>query len=89
MVIPVALASDLTPLVNLLFSTLVAIVALWAWRKTKKDAPLYIAGAFLLFGLSHLASFFGVGDSVLVLVVRIIGYVLVIGMLYRWYARGG
>ena len=82
------LASDLTPLTNLLFSALAVIVGLWAWRKTRKEPPLYIAGAFLLFGISHFATLLGVGDPVLLLVVRIIGYVLVIGMLYRWYAKG-
>ena len=91
MVIPVALSLDLVPLTNLLFSALVAIVGLMAWHKTKKEGPLYIAAAFLLFGISHLATIVGVGDALTIplLVIRIIGYILVIGTLYRWYAAGG
>jgi hypothetical protein len=89
MVIPVDLSLYLVPLTNLLFSALVAIVGIMAWHKTRKEAPLYIAAAFLLFGISHLATILGVGDSSLFLVIRIIGYILVIGMLYRLYAAGG
>ena len=85
-----SLSPDLIPVTNLLFSALVVIVGLMAWRKTKMEAPLYIAGAFLLFGISHLATLLGVADTYAIplLVIRIIGYVLVIGMLYRWYAAG-
>lgn len=89
MVIPVDLSLYLVPLTNLLFSALVAIVGIMAWHKTRKEAPLYIAAAFLLFGISHLATILGAGDSSLFLVIRIIGYILVIGMLYRLYAAGG
>ena len=85
------MALELIPLANLLFSVLVVIVGLMAWRKTKKEFPLYIAAAFLLFGLSHFATLLGAGDAVAIplLAIRIIGYVLVIGALYRLYAGGG
>jgi len=81
-------ALELIPLANLLFSVLVVIVGLLAWRKTKQEFPLYIAAAFLLFGLSHFATLLGAGDAVAIplLAVRIIGYVLVIGALYQLYA---
>ena len=66
-------------------------MGLLAWRKTKKEFPLYIAAAFLLFGLSHFATLLGAGNAVAIplLAIRIIGYVLVIGALYRLYAGGG
>ncbi len=85
-----ALSLELIPVTNLLFSALVVIVGLMAWRKTKTEVPLYIAGAFLLFGISHLATLLGVAAAfeIPLLMVRIIGYVLVIGMLYRMYAEG-
>ena len=91
MVISMALSLELIPLTNLLFSALVVIVGLMAWRKTKEEFPLYIAGAFLLFGISHLATILWVADvlAIPLLVIRIIGYVIVIGALYRWYAKGG
>ena len=82
------MALELIPLANLLFSVLVVIVGLMAWRKTKKEFPLYIAAAFLLFGLSHFATLLGAGDAAAIplLAIRIIGYVLVIGALYQLYA---
>jgi uncharacterized membrane protein YfcA len=87
----VALSPELIPVANLLFSALVVIVGLMAWHKTKKEAPLYIAAAFLLFGLSHLATILGVAVALEVplLIIRIIGYVIVIVTLYRMYAAGG
>jgi hypothetical protein len=87
----VALSLELVPLTNLLFSALVVIVGLMAWYRTKKDFPLYIAAAFLLFGLSHFATLLGAGEALTIplLAIRIIGYILVIGTLYLFYAKGG
>jgi hypothetical protein len=87
----VALVLEPTPVVNLLFSALIVIVGLVAYGKTGKDLPLYVAGAFLLFGLSHLATILGAGDAVNIplLAIRIVGYVLVIGVLYLCYASSG
>jgi hypothetical protein len=87
----VALSLELIPLANLLFSALVVIVGLMAWRKTKSEVPLYIAGAFVFFGLSHLATLLGAAEALAIplLVLRIIGYILVIGMLYQLYAGRG
>jgi hypothetical protein len=86
-----ALSLELIPVTNLLFSALVVIVGLMAWHKTGKEVPLYIAAAFLLFGLSHLATLLGVAVALEIplLIIRIIGYVLIIGALYRMYAGGG
>jgi len=85
-----ALSPELIPVTNLLFSALIVIVGLWAWNRTKKEAPLLIAAAFLLFGISHLATILGVAEALEIplLVVRIIGYVLIIGMLCLYYVRG-
>jgi hypothetical protein len=87
----VALVLELTPVVNLLFSALIVIVGLIAFGRTKKDGPLYIAGAFLLFGLFHFATILGAGDALTIplLTIRIIGYILVIGTLYLCYAKNG
>jgi hypothetical protein len=86
----VALVLELTPVVNLLFSALIVIVGLIAYGRTKKDSPLYVAGAFLLFGLSHFTTILGAGDALTIplLAIRIIGYVLIVGMLYMCYAAG-
>jgi hypothetical protein len=87
----VALVLEPTPVVNLLFSALIVLVGLIAYRKTGEDLPLYLAGAFLLFGLSHFATILGARDAMTIplLAIRIVGYVLVIGALYLSHAKGG
>jgi hypothetical protein len=84
-------ALELTPLTNLLFSALVVIVGLMAWDKTKKEFPLYIAVGFILFALSHLATVLNVAVAYAtpLLIIRIVGYLLVIWALYLVYAKGG
>lgn len=85
-----ALVLEPIPVMNLLFCALIVILGLLAYGRTKKDSPLYVAGAFLLFGLSHLTTILGIADGLAtpLLVLRVIGYVLVIGTLYRMYAAG-
>jgi len=87
----VALVFEPIPITNLIFSALIVIVGLLVYGKTKKDSPLYVAGAFLLFGLSHLATLLGIDASLAtpLIVIRIIGYLLILWMLYLWYAKGG
>ena len=84
-----ALVLELTPAVNLLFSALIVIVGLILYAKTRKDLPLYLAGGFLLFGLSHFATILGAGDALAnpLLAIRIVGYLLVIGVLYMYYTK--
>ncbi|HMA05611.1 MAG TPA: hypothetical protein VKO45_06755 [Methanomicrobiales archaeon] len=84
-----ALVLEITPAANLLFSALIVIVGLVAYGKTRKDIPIYIAGAFLLFGLSHFATILGAGDAMTIpiLAIRIIGYILILGVLYLGYAQ--
>ena len=86
-----ALVLEPIPVTNLLFSALIVIIGLLAYGKTKKDSPLYVAGAFLLFGLSHLATILGLDVSLAtpLLVLRIIGYLLIAGVLSLCYARAG
>jgi hypothetical protein len=87
----VALVLEPIPVTNLLFSALIVIIGLMAYGRTKKDSPLYVAGAFLLFGLSHLATILGLDVSLAtpLLVLRIVGYLLIVGVLYLCYAGGG
>jgi hypothetical protein len=87
---PVALVLQLTPLVNLLSSTIIVITGLIVYGKTRRDLPLYVAGAFLLFGLTHFATLLGAGDAIMVplTAIRVTGYALIVGMLYLCYANG-
>ena len=86
-----ALVLEPIPVTNLFFSAIIVIIGLLAYGKTKKDSPLYVAGAFLFFGLSHLATILGLDVSLAtpLLVLRIIGYLLIVGVLYLCYARSG
>jgi hypothetical protein len=86
----VALSLELTPVVNLLFSALIVIAGLAVYAKTRKDIPIYLAGAFLLFGLSHFATILGARDAMVVplVAIRIIGYILVLSVLYMCYTKG-
>jgi len=86
-----ALNPDTTLLVNLFFCAVIVILGLAAYLKTKKGIPLYIAVAFILFGLSHLAGILFMADVLAtpLMVLRIIGYLLVIWVLYLCYEGGG
>ncbi len=85
------LVLDPTPVTNLFFAALIVILGLAAYGKTKKDTPLYITGAFLLFGISHLGTVLGLGDALATpfLILRIVGYLLIVAMLSLWYMRSG
>ncbi len=80
---------DPTPVANLVFSALVVIVGLITYGRTRKDLPLYLAGAFFLFGLSHFATILGTGDASVtpLLAIRIVGYILILGGLYMESAK--
>ncbi len=52
--------------------------------KSKGRMPLYIAIAFGLFGISHLATLLGLADTlnIILIIVRTLGYLTVIYALY-------
>jgi FtsH-binding integral membrane protein len=87
----VALVLEPIPVTNLIFSALIVIIGLLVYGRTKKDSPLDVAGVFLFFGLSHLAAILGIAEGLAtpLLVLWIIGYVLIVGVLYLWYTRRG
>ena len=68
------------PLANLTLCVIIVLVAIWAYMKKKTKLPLYIGGGFGLFGISHFATVIDVdsGLSDALLVLRVIGYLLVI-----------
>jgi hypothetical protein len=86
-----ALNLDTALLVNLFFCVVIVLLGLLAYMKTKKDSPLYIAGAFFFFGISHVAGIMGMADALatLLMILRVIGYLLVVAVLCMCYARAG
>jgi hypothetical protein len=71
---------DTIALANLTLCVIIVLVAIWAYMKKKTKLPLYIGGAFGLFGISHFATVIDVYNDLydILLVLRVIGYMLVI-----------
>jgi uncharacterized membrane protein (UPF0136 family) len=72
-------------IINLVLTTVILILGIWAFVKRKSDVALYIGIAFGLFAVSHALTLAGLAASLetLLIVVRIIGYLLVIVALCR------
>jgi CHASE2 domain-containing sensor protein len=71
-------------LLNLIFCIIIIVLGYWAYRKRENIIAVYIAIAFALFGISHLALLLGSQSSeVSLLVVRTLGYLVVIFALYK------
>ena len=69
--------------VNLVFCVAIFALGVLVYVKTKKALPLYNGAAFALFGLTHLIGLLGIkGLTDFLLVVRVIGYLLV---LIAWF----
>jgi hypothetical protein len=66
--------------INLILCVIIVLVAIWAYMKKRTKLPLYIGGGFGLFGISHFARVIEADSSLIdaLIVLRVIGYVLVI-----------
>ena len=66
--------------INFVFSLVIFIFGLVNWQRMKSKVVLYVAVAFGLFSLSHLASLFNLTDTLylLLIIIRIVAYLLVI-----------
>jgi hypothetical protein len=71
--------------INLVLCIVILALGIWAFIKKKWDVPLYIGIAFGLFGISHTLTLMGLAASLdaFVIVIRVIGYLLVIVALCR------
>jgi hypothetical protein len=65
--------------INLLLCIAIVAIGYLAWRRTRSFVILLVACAFALFGLSHLASLFGLSDDLdtPLIVIRVTAYLLV------------
>ncbi len=75
--------------INLVLCILIVILGVLSARKTNESLPLYIGGAFGLFGISHAATLLGfkVPLTIPLIIIRTIAYLLVVYALFR-YLRG-
>jgi len=71
---------DVLSLVNLILTTIILIMGIWAYLAGNVRSTLYIGIAFGLFALSYLLAILRLATdlSVLILILRLLGYVLVI-----------
>lgn len=77
---------DTTYVVNLILCIVILILGYWGHRKRKDTVPIYIGVAFGLFGISHLATLFGLtGDwTNTLIIIRVLAYLTVIFALYKY-----
>lgn len=75
---------DAITLVNLILSVVILIMGIWAYAAGKTRSILYIGIGFGFFALSHLLTLIGLATSlaVLILILRLLGYLLVIYAIY-------
>ena len=66
--------------INFVFSLVIFIFGLVNWQRMKSKVVFYVAVAFGLFSLSHLASLINLNDTLnlLLIIIRIVAYLLVI-----------
>jgi hypothetical protein len=71
--------------INLVLTTVILILGIWAFVKRKSDIALYVGIAFGLFAVSHALTLAGLAASLetLLIVIRTIGYLLVIVAMCR------
>ncbi len=65
--------------INLVLCVAILVLGIIGWERKKIKVVLYVAIAFALFGLSHLASLLGLGNAlnILLIIIRTAAYVLV------------
>jgi hypothetical protein len=70
---------DTLTAINLVLCVAIVAIGFLAWRRTRSGVILLVAGAFGLFGLSHLASLFGLTDELNtpLIIIRVAAYLLV------------
>jgi hypothetical protein len=75
---------DTITFINLVLCIVILVFGIMGWQRSKNVVPLYIAIAFGLFGLSHLANLLGLNASIsaLLIVIRLLAYLLVTYTVY-------
>jgi hypothetical protein len=70
---------DTLTAINLVLCIAIVAIGFIAWRRTRSGVILLVACAFGLFGLSHLASLFGLSDGLNnpLIIIRVAAYLLV------------
>ena len=82
------MALDPTTLLNLVFAVIILILGILVFRKKKMVLALYVAIAFGLFAISHLANLLGAASTeISIIVIRALGYLVVIYAMVREFMK--
>ena len=75
---------DAITFINLVLCILILVFGIMGWQRSNNRVPLYIAIAFGLFGLSHLATLLSLNTSLslLLILIRLLAYLLVTYSVY-------
>jgi uncharacterized membrane protein (UPF0136 family) len=78
------LSWDTMTFINLILCIVILIFGVLGYQRSKSRVVLYVGIAFGLFGLSHLATLFGLKNSLstILIIVRTAAYLLVTYALY-------
>jgi high-affinity Fe2+/Pb2+ permease len=63
---------------NLLFDLVIFLLGLLVYKEKKNILPLWVAVAFLLFAVSYALTIVGIGNSLILIPLRALGYLSVI-----------
>ena len=76
---------DTVTMMNLVLCVVIVALAIVAYVSKKSRTAMYIGAAFALYGISHLITLIGLADLLtdLLLIVRTIGYLIIIFALYK------
>jgi hypothetical protein len=76
--------ADLVTALNLVLCLAIVIVGYLAYKKSGNPSPLYVALAFLLFGISHAVTLSGMAEqlSAVLVAIRILAYATVLFAVY-------
>lgn len=82
-----ALEWDPITFVNLVLCIIIVVLGYLGYNRTKNRLPLYVGGAFGLFGVSHTAVLLGYKNLLTypLIGIRTLAYLLVIYALYRFW----
>ena len=69
---------DPVTVLNLIFDLVIFILGLVVYRAKKNVLSLWVSVAFLLFAISYVLTIAGMGDPVILIPLRALGYISVI-----------
>ncbi|MHC1593456.1 MAG: hypothetical protein ACXQT1_05200 [Methermicoccaceae archaeon] len=74
-------------MVNLVLCIVILVLGYWGYKKSSDERPIYIAVAFGLFGISHLAALLGFEEKLegVFIALRTLAYLIVVFTVYRYW----